>query len=73
LLRELLQIDNGFTILDSIKNSKKTLYKDEHLETQEMISTIFNAIRNDKNSEIIFPSIMSSVGFDFTKNFAELK
>lgn len=73
LLRELLQIDNGFTILDSIKNSKKTLYKDEHLETQEMISTIFNAIRNDKDSDIIFPSIMSSVGFDFTKNFAELK
>jgi hypothetical protein len=49
------------------------LYKDEHLETQEMISTIFNAIRNDKDSDIIFPSIMSSVGFDFTKNFAELK
>ena len=73
LLRELLQTDNGFTILDSIKNSKKTLYKDEHLEIQEMISVIFDAITNDKDSEIIFPSIMSSVGFDFTKNLTELE
>ncbi|MFB5634583.1 MAG: hypothetical protein ACE5SV_06960 [Candidatus Nitrosomaritimum aestuariumsis] len=73
LLRELLQIDNGFTILDSIKNSKKTLYKNEHLEIQEMIAFVFLAITNDKNAEMIFPQIMSSVGFNFTKNFAESK
>jgi hypothetical protein len=73
LLRELLQTDNGFTILDSIKNSKKTLYKDEHLEIQEMIAFVFLAITNDKNAEMIFPQIMSGVGFNFTKNFAESK
>jgi hypothetical protein len=49
------------------------LYKDEHLEIQEMISVIFDAITNDKDSEIIFPSIISSVGFDFTKNLTELE
>ena len=28
ILKNLLQTDNGFTILDSIKNPKKTLYRD---------------------------------------------
>lgn len=73
LLRELLQIDNGFTILDSIKNSKKTLYKDEHLEIQEMISFVLHVISNDKYVEFIFPSIMSSIGIDFSKNYEEIK
>ena len=73
LLRELLQTDNGFTILDSIKNSKKTLYKDEHLEIQEMISFVLQVISKDKHVDFIFPSIMSCIGFDFTKNFEEIK
>src|SRR3989338_9869997 len=32
LLKNILQTDNGFTLLDSNKNPKKTLYRDEHLE-----------------------------------------
>jgi hypothetical protein len=72
MLRELLQTDNGFTVLDSIKNSKKTLYKDEHLTIQEMIFFVLQSITNDKDAEIIFPSIMSCVGFYFSRNF-ELK
>jgi len=68
LLSQLLQTDNGFTILDSIKNSKKTLYKDEHLQIQEMIFFVFQVITNDKDAECIFPSIMSCIGFNFTKN-----
>lgn len=73
LLRELLQTENGFTILDSIKNSKKTLYKDEHLEIQEMISNIFQVMTNDRDAKVIFPSILCCIGFDFTKNFEEFK
>ena len=69
LLKELLQTDNGFTILDSIKNSKKTLYKDEHLEIQEMIYFVLQIISEDKDIDLIFPSIMSCIGFNFTKNF----
>lgn len=69
LLRELLQTDNGFTILDSIKNSKKTLYKDEHLEIQNMIAVVFQIINKDRSGEFIFPTIMNSIGFNFTKNF----
>jgi len=41
LLTSLLQTDNGFTILDSIKNPKKTLYQDEHLMIQQLIFSTF--------------------------------
>jgi hypothetical protein len=73
MLRELLQTDNGFTLLDSIKNSKKTLYKDEHLEIQKMIYFVLQSITNDKDTKIIVPSIMSCVGFDLSKNFVSVK
>jgi len=59
LLRNLLNTDNGFTILDSVKNPKKTLYKDEHLTIQQLIHQIFEIIRHDKDFEIIFPTIVS--------------
>jgi len=59
LLRNLLQTDNGFTVLDSTKNPKKTLYRDEHLTIQQLIHQIFEIIRHDKDFEIIFPTIVS--------------
>ena len=62
LLRNLLNTDNGFTILDSAKNPKKTLYKDEHLTIQQLIHQIFEVIRHDKDFEIIFPTIVSYLG-----------
>ena len=61
-LRTLLQTDNGFTFLDSVKNPKKTLYRDEHLTIQQLIYQIFEAIRRDKDSELIFPTIVSYLG-----------
>jgi len=62
LLRNLIQSDNGFTLLDSAKNPKKTLYRDEHLTIQQLINHVFEVIRKDKDFEIIFPSIVSSLG-----------
>ena len=62
LLRNLLRTDNGFTILDSAKNPKKTLYRDEHLTIQELIHQVFEVIRHDKDFEIIFPTIVSYLG-----------
>ena len=62
LLYSLLLTDNGFTILDSAKNPKKTLYRDEHLTIQQLMFKIFEIIRNDKDSSLIFPPIMSSLG-----------
>ena len=59
VLKNLLQTDNGFTILDSIKNPKKTLYRDEHLEIQQLISQLFTIIKNDVDYELIFPTIVS--------------
>jgi hypothetical protein len=59
LLQNLLQTDNGFTILDSIKNPKKTLYRDEHLMIQQLISQIFKIIKNDIDYELIIPTIVS--------------
>ena len=69
LLRELLSTDNGFTILDSVKNPKKTLYKDEHLSIQEMISKIFEIILEDPDFELIYPVVMKYVEIDTTYNF----
>ena len=62
LLRNLIQVDNGFTLLDSVKNPKKTLYRDEHLTIQQLINHVFEVIRKDKDFEIIFPSIVSNLG-----------
>ena len=52
LLRNLIRVDNGFTLLDSVKNPKKTLYHDEHLTIQQLINNVF---------KIIFPSIVSNL------------
>jgi len=71
LLRNLLQTDNGFTILDSSKNPKKTLYKDEHLTIQQLIYHVFEVIRHDKDSEIIFPIIVSYLGIIMPKSSLE--
>jgi len=59
LFKSLLETDNGFTILDSIKNPKKTLYRDEHLMIQQLISHVFKIIKNDVDYELIFPTIVS--------------
>ncbi len=61
LLRNLIHTDNGFTLLDSVKNPKKTLYHDEHLMIQQLINNVFKIIRKDKDFEIIFPSIVSNL------------
>jgi hypothetical protein len=67
-LRNLLNTDNGFTILDSAKNPKKTLYKDEHLTIQQLIHQTFEIVRHDKDFEIIFPTIVSYLGIIIPKN-----
>lgn len=58
-LKSLLQTDTGFTILDSIKNPKKTLYRDEHLMIQQLISQLFKIIKKDVDYELIFPTLVS--------------
>ncbi len=68
LLRGLLQTDNGFTILDSVKNSKKTLYKDEHQMIQEMIFKVFEIIFYDQDFELIYPIVMNCIGKDTSIN-----
>ena len=62
LLRNLIQVDSGFTLLDSAKNPKKTLYRDEHLTIQQLIHHVFEVIRKDNDFDIIFPSIASNLG-----------
>jgi len=71
LLKNLLQTDNGFTILDSAKDPKKTLYRDEHLTIQELIHNVFEVIRHDKDYEIIFPAILSYLGINMPKSSLE--
>ena len=71
LLKNILQTDNGFTLLDSNKNPKKTLYHDEHLEIQQMIHKIFDIVHNDKNFETIYPTVMSYLSTSMPKNYLE--
>jgi len=71
LLRNLLQTDNGFTVLDSAKNPKKTLYRDEHLTIQQLIHHVFEVIRHDRDFEIIFPTIISYLGIIMPKSSLE--
>ena len=62
LLQNLIRVDSGFTLLDSVKNPKKTLYRDEHLTIQQLINHVFELIRKDKDFDIIFPTIVSHLG-----------
>jgi hypothetical protein len=71
LLRNLLQTDNGFTVLDSSKDPKKTLYRDEHLTIQQLIHQVFETIRHDKDFEIILPAILSYLGIIMPKSSME--
>ena len=68
LLINLIRVDNGFTILDSVKNPKKTLYRDEHLTIQQLIHQVFTIIQNDKDFGIVFPIIVSNVGLLMPQN-----
>ncbi len=63
ILRNLIRTDTGFTILDSSKNPKKTLYRDEHLEIQQLIHRVFEIIQSDRHFDIIYPTIVSNLGF----------
>lgn len=71
ILKKLFQTDNGLTFLDSIKDSRRTLYKDEHLEIQEMISSVFHSITKEKESEIILPTVLSCIGLDCSKGHVQ--
>ena len=73
VLKNLLQIDNGFTLLDSNKNPKKTLYRDEHLEIQQLIHQVIGIIQNDRDNDTIFPTVMSYLNSSMPKNYQELK
>lgn len=73
LLKNILQTDNGFTLLDSNKNPKKTLYRDEHLEIQQLINRVFSIIHNDKDHDTIYPTIMSYLSTSMPKNYQELE
>ena len=63
LLVNLIRVDNGFTLLDSVKNPKKTLYRDEYLTIQQLIHQVFTIIRDDKDFGIVFSIIVSNMGF----------
>ena len=71
LLRNLLNTDNGFTVLDAAKNPKKTLYRDEHLIIQQLIHKVFEVIRHDHDFEMIFPTIVSHMGLLIPKDQSE--
>ena len=71
LLKQLLQTDNGFTVLDSIKNPKKTLYRDEHLTIQQLIYQVYEIIQNDKDSELLVPTITSFLGVVVPKDSSD--
>ena len=73
LLKNILQTDNGFTLLDSNKNPKKTLYRDEHLEIQQLIHRIFTIIHNDKDYDTIYPTVMSYLSTSMPKDYKELE
>ncbi|MGI0056724.1 MAG: BlaI/MecI/CopY family transcriptional regulator [Nitrosarchaeum sp.] len=69
LLKNILQTDNGFTLLDSNKNPKKTLYRDEHLEIQQLIHRIFAIIHNDKDFDTIYPTVMSYLSTSMPRDY----
>ncbi len=61
-LRNILQTDTGFTILDSLKNPDETLYADEHLTNQQLISSLLSIVAKDIDFKTVYPLVMNSLG-----------
>jgi hypothetical protein len=61
LLKNIIQTDTGFTILDSLKNPKRMLYHDEHLTIQQLIHETFKIIHSDKDYDTIYPTVMGNL------------
>ena len=61
-LRNVLQTDTGFTILDSMKDRDDTLYKDEHQQNQQFVGRLLAIVKNDKDFLTVYPMVMNSLG-----------
>jgi len=72
LLRNIIQTDAGFTILDSIKNPKRMLYHDEHLAIQQLIHETFKIIYSDKDSNTIYPTVMGTLWNIMPQDYQDL-
>ena len=71
-LRNVLQTDTGFTILDSMKDRDDTLYKDEHQKNQQLVAKLLNIVRNDKDFLTVYPIVMNSLGIFPTMDYQEV-
>lgn len=60
-LKNIIQTDTGFIILDSLKNPKHMLYHDEHLIIQQLIHEIFKIIYSDKDYDTVYPIVMGNL------------
>jgi hypothetical protein len=72
LLKNIIQTDTGFTILDSIKNPKRMLYHDEHLSIQQLIHETFKIIYSDKDYDTIYPTVMGTLWNIMPQDYQDL-
>ncbi len=71
-LRNVLQTDTGFTILDSMKDRDDTLYQDEHQKNQQLVGRLLAIVRNDKDFLTVYPIVMNSLGIFPTMDYQEV-
>lgn len=73
LLKNILQTDVGFTILNAIKDSKKSIYHEEHKAIQQLINDVFNTIQQDRDHDTVYPIFMSCLNEMIPKEYQENK
>lgn len=71
-LKNIIQTDAGFTILDSLKNSKRMLNHDEHLTIQQLIHETFKIICSDKDCDTIYPTVMGNLWNIMPQDYQDL-
>jgi len=71
-LKNIIQTDAGFTILDSLKNSKRMLNHDEHLSIQQLIHETFKIICSDKDCDTIYPTVMGNLWNIMPQDYQDL-
>jgi len=73
IISNCITISSGFTLVDSVKNPKKMLYRDEQIDIQQMINDAFRIMTEDKDFEHVYKVVTAYLLPSLSENYQELE
>lgn len=73
IISNCITISSGFTLMDSVKNPKKMLYRDEQIDIQQMINDAFRIMTEDKDFEHVYKVVTAYLLPSLSENYQELE